>query len=430
MRIHLTALGCRLNEAELENWAEGFRDRGHSISNDFSDADLIVLNTCAVTNEAVKKSRQLIRRSHRRNPMSKLVVTGCCASLDPELKDKITAIDLLVTNVEKDRLVDIVGNHLSAEAAPNICADPGEMPLFLRGRNRAFIKIQDGCRHRCTYCIVTVARGPERSRDARDIIGQICRLSSRGVKEVVLTGVHVGGYGSDNNSNLYTLIKTILAETDIPRLRLASVEPWDLHEDFFGLFENERLMPHMHLPLQSGNDEILKRMARRCNTSNFARLVEQARISIPDFNVTTDVIVGFPGETDKRWEQGLDFIRRMGFPHIHIFPYSPRDGTAAASMPEQIHPDTKRNRCKQLHDIALDLKRKYLERQPGKKYQVLFENLNPASGNGFYSGYTPNYLRVLIPRADGGDGITNQIKQVTITGLTEESDGLTAEPST
>ena len=429
MRIHLKALGCRLNEAELENWAEGFRGRGHSISNDTRDADLIVLNTCAVTSEAVKKSRQLIRQSNRHNPLAKLVVTGCAASLDPRLKDKIGAIDLLVTNSEKDSLVDIVSDRLALEAAPNIGADPGEIPLFLRGRNRAFIKIQDGCRYRCTFCIVTVARGRERSRNPADIIGQINKLSLRGVMEVVLTGVHVGGYGSDNNSSLYKLLKSILAETDIPRLRLASVEPWDLQEDLFELFENQRLMPHMHLPLQSGHDEVLKRMARRCNTDNYTRLVEKARMLVPDFNVTTDVIVGFPGETDRHWEQGLDFIRELGFSHIHIFPYSPRDGTAAAAMPDQVSHEAKKERCKQLHGIALEMKREYLETQPGKTYPVLFENLkhDPEDGGGFHSGYTPNYLRVQMPQRNEDDRIGNNIRSVKITGLTPKHDGLAAE---
>ena len=432
MRIHLKALGCRLNEAELEHWAEEFRGLGHTISNDSRDADLIILNTCAVTNEAVKKSRQLIRRSHRRNPLSKLVVTGCSASLDPGLKDKLAEIDLLVANSDKDRLVDIVDDRLALEASPNMGTGPGEMPLFLRGRNRAFIKVQDGCRHRCSFCIVTVARGPERSRDAGDIIEQINKLSLRGVKEAVLTGVHVGGYGSDNNSNLYQLLKSILVETDIPRLRLASVEPWDLHEDFFGLFDNERLMPHMHLPLQSGNDEILKRMARRCNTSNFARLVEKARALVPDFNITTDIIVGFPGETEQHWERGLDFIRQIGFSHIHIFPYSPREGTAAASMPGQIDHEITRDRCKQLHGIAAELKRKFLERQYGKIYPVLFENFRRIQEGSvrFLSGYTPNYLRVSMPRANGDEYIRNQIFMVKITGLNSEYDGLAAEPLT
>ena len=248
MRVHLKALGCRLNEAELEIWAEDFRRQGHTITDNSREADLIVLNTCAVTNEAVKKSRQLIRQAHRSNSMSKLVITGCSASLEPELEQKISGIDLLVPNHEKDRLVDIVSRRLALEATPGIGTDPDEIPLFLRGRNRAFIKIQDGCRYRCSYCVVTVARGAERSRTEEAIIGQINRLHARSVKEVVLTGVHVGGYGSDIDSDLYTLLKKILAETSIPRIRLASVEPWDLHENFFELFDNNRLMPHLHLP--------------------------------------------------------------------------------------------------------------------------------------------------------------------------------------
>ena len=427
MRVYLRALGCRLNEAELENWAEQFRDRGHSISNDGDAADLIVLNTCAVTNEAVKKSRQLIRQAHRSNPSSKLVVTGCSATLDPDLERKMSAIDLLVANHEKDRLVDIVSARLAPEAAPRIATDPGETPLFLRGRNRAFIKIQDGCRHRCSFCIVTVARGGERSRPVRDIIEQINRLHARGVREVVLTGVHVGGYGSDLDSSLYKLLQTVLAQTSIPRLRLASVEPWDLHEDFFELFANRRLMPHMHLPLQSGHDRVLKRMARRCNTAHFRELVSRARRLVPDFNVTTDIIVGFPGETDEYWRQGLSFIREMEFSHIHIFPYSRRAGTAAAGMPDQLDDVSRRERCRQLHELARELKQACLERQVGKRLAVLFENARAdrASGTVQYSGYSPNYMRVALPARDAGP-IANELVQVQITGLTPTRDALTA----
>jgi threonylcarbamoyladenosine tRNA methylthiotransferase MtaB len=427
MRVHLKALGCRLNEAELEKWAEDFRNRGHTISADCREADLVVLNTCAVTNEAVKKSRQLIRQAQRSNPLSKLVVTGCSASLDPELDKKISAIDLLVSNHEKDRLVEIISNRLTLEATPGISTDPGEMPLFLRGRNRAFIKIQDGCRYRCTFCIVTVARGAERSRTAGEIIEQINRLHAQGVKEVVLTGVHVGGYGSDLDTNLYDLLKQILADTSIPRIRLASVEPWDLHENFFALFDNARLMPHMHLPLQSGHDQILKRMARRCNTAHYHQLVSRARGLVPDFNVTTDVIVGFPGETDEHWQQGLAYIREIGFSHIHIFPYSPRAGTAAAEMPGQIDREVRQARCRQLHRLAQELKRACLERQSGRVLPVLFESCrrDGASGAHMHSGYTPNYIRVTLPQEHGADPVSNEIIPVKITGVTPAGDALT-----
>lgn len=431
MRIHLKALGCRLNEAEIETWADDFRRQGHSISADCHEADLIVLNTCAVTNEAVKKSRQLIRQAHRSNPMSKLVVTGCSASLEPELEQKISAIDLLVANHEKDRLVDIISKRLTLEATPGINTDPDEIPLFQRGRNRAFIKIQDGCRYRCSFCIVTVARGAERSRTTEQIIRQINQLHAWSVKEVVLTGVHVGGYGSDINSSLYTLLKTILTETSIPRIRLGSVEPWDLHEKFFELFDNSRLMPHMHLPLQSGHDQILKRMARRCSTDHFRKLVTRARRLVHGFNVTTDIIVGFPGETDEYWRQGLAFIREIGFSHIHIFPYSQRAGTAAASMPEQVDHEIRRERCRQLHDLAQELKRDYLERQMGKVLPVLFENSrhNPDTGTHFYYGYTPNYIRVVLPKTHSTKHVSNEIIPVKITGLTPEHDAVSVHPA-
>ncbi len=332
MQIYLKTLGCRLNEAELESWAESFQSKGHNIIDDPDHADLLVVNTCAVTQEAVKKSRQIIRRTHRNNPSAKLVVSGCYASLDKNIQQDIPGIDLLVNNQQKDQLVDVTLNELNFETMPVLSTEPGEASIFRRGRNRAFIKIQDGCRYRCTFCIVTVARGNERSRKESEIIKDINQFYQQGIQEVVLTGVHVGGYGSDIDSSLYKLIKTVLSDTDIPRIRLASVEPWDLPEDFFSLFSNERLMPHMHLPLQSGSDSVLKRMVRRCKTNDYKKLIQQARYKIPNFNITTDIIVGFPGETEEEWQESINFIEEIMFSHIHIFTYSKRDGTKAASL--------------------------------------------------------------------------------------------------
>ena len=191
--------------------------------------------------------------------------------------------------------------------------------MFSRGRQRAFVKVQDGCRYRCTFCIVTVARGEEHSRAIADIVEEINALQQQGIQEAIITGVHLGGYGSDNNSNLLELIKAILAQTTIPRLRLGSLEPWELPDGFFELFKNPRLLPHLHLPLQSGSDSVLKRMARRCKTAEFAEIVATARAEIPYFNITTDIIVGFPGETEAEWRESLAFIAGIGFGHIHIF---------------------------------------------------------------------------------------------------------------
>ena len=334
MQVALTALGCRLNEAELERWGAGFQAAGHRLTQRVEEADLVVVNTCAVTGEAVKKSRQLLRRARRRNARAKLVVSGCYATLQPEIA-RDEDIDLVVSNADKERLVAIVGQKLTLEAAPDETAQAPAAALFARGRNRAFVKAQDGCRHRCAFCIVTLARGAERSRPSEDIVAEINGLRRQGIREAVLTGVHLGGYGRDLKTDLPALIERVLAETTLPRLRLGSVEPWALNERFFSLFDNPRFMPHLHLPLQSGSDAVLRRMRRRGGSAAFAALARAARERVPDINLTTDVIAGFPGETDEEWRETMAFCRRLEFSHIHVFPLFPADrhsggGTAGA----------------------------------------------------------------------------------------------------
>lgn len=399
MRIRLKALGCRLNEAELETWARDFQAAGHRIVGEEQVGDVLVLNTCAVTGEAVRKSRQLIRRLHRDNPAAKLVVSGCYASLQPGEAAQLPGVDLVVDNADKSRLVELATRELDLPVMPALASEPGEAALFARGRSRAFVKVQDGCRYRCTFCIVTVARGEERSRSVADIVDEINALHADGVQEAVLTGVHVGGYGSDTGGSLPELIRAILRDTDLPRLRLASVEPWDLPEDFFTLFENPRLMPHMHLPLQSGADSVLRRMARRCRTADFAALVQQAREQVPGFNVTTDTIVGFPGETDEEWRETLEYVARIGFGHLHIFSYSPRAGTKAARLPNPVPAEVKKTRSRELHALGARLKRAHLEAQLGQTATVLFESdghpVDNSDRNRFF-GYTPNYSRVAV----------------------------------
>ena len=421
MQVHLKTLGCRLNEAELESWGERFQQHGYSLTREPEAADVLVVNTCAVTQEAVKKSRQLIRRIRRNNPKAKLVVSGCYASLDQTIQTDIYGIDLLVHNRDKDQLVDIAINELNLETMPAISTEPGETGLFKRGRNRAFIKIQDGCRYRCTFCIVTAARGDEHSRTPEQIINDINQYHQQGIQEAVLTGVHVGGYGSDIDSNLYQLIKTILTETDIPRLRLASVEPWDLHHDFFSLFENKRLMPHSHLPLQSGSDTVLKRMARRCKTDDFSNLVKQARQSVNNFNVTTDIIVGFPGETEAEWNASLDFIQKIRFSHIHIFTYSQRAGTKAATLDNQVDKNIKRQRSKQLHELVRNLHRDFLNNQLGQQANVLWETKNE---DNVWTGYTENFTRVET-RLNEAMNLENKITPVTIDALADNNQNCT-----
>lgn len=398
MQVHLSALGCRLNEAELQNWATSFQKVGYSLAASADAADLIVLNTCAVTAEAARKSRQTVRRFHRSNPEARMVVTGCYASLEPEKLEQIMGVDLVVDNADKDVLVDKVKDVLDMPVMPEFATEPGESALFARNRERAFIKIQDGCRYRCTYCIVTVARGEEKSRSIDDLIDEINQLHAEGIQEIVLAGVHVGGYGSDIDSSLYELVQHILERTEMPRIRFASVEPWDLGENFFELFANPRLMAHMHLPIQSGADSVLRRMSRRCRTEDFEQLVNDARTQVPGFNVTTDVIVGFPGETDEEFEQTMAYIEKLGFGHIHIFTYSDREGTKAARLPNKITKDVKKERSRRLHELAAELKAKELKAQIGQTVPVLWESSNQqvSTDTQRYFGYTPNYHKVAV----------------------------------
>ena len=395
MKIHLKALGCRLNEAELEQWSNVFSREGHRVIKDASEADVVVVNTCAVTTEATKKSRKLMNRLHRENPQSKLVVSGCYATLEEADVAARLGVDLVVNNQDKDLLPEKVMEAFSANTMPLIAMDSDESSLFQRGKQRAFIKIQDGCRYRCTYCIVTVARGEERSRALLDIVDEVNTLHQQGIQEVVLTGVHVGGYGSDNGSSLFELVKALLDDTDMPRIRFASVEPWDLPESFFNLFENSRLMPHMHLPLQSGADSVLRRMSRRCKIADFSDLVQQARNAIPHFNVTTDIIVGFPGETEEEWQKSLETVEAIGFGHIHIFSYSSREGTKAAGLPNQINNDLKKSRSQTMHLLADKLKTRFHQAQLNNTVDVLWESQKPiGEGQVHYSGYTPNFCKV------------------------------------
>ncbi len=416
MKVHLKSLGCRLNEAELEQWSQQYIAQGYSISGSAEDADLLVLNTCAVTNEASRKSRNLINRLQRNNPRAKLVVTGCHSSLNAQQTADTKGVDLVIPNQQKPALATISLDKLHLSTKPRTPA-PDDIALYSRGRHRAFIKIQDGCRYRCSFCIVTVARGDERSRSVEEIVEDIRRFDEQGINEAVLTGVHVGGFGSDNESSLFELVEKILADTDIQRLRFASVEPWDLPDHFFSLFNDKRVMPHMHLPLQSGSDTVLRRMSRRCKTQEFSALVDKARSHVDGFNVTSDIIVGFPGETEQEWQQTMKFVESTGFGHLHIFPYSPRTGTKAARLDDQIDTQTKRRRIKELTELANAMKKTSLQKAINTTQAVLWEKPSKqADGQIIYHGYTPNFHRVKTV-VSGNNSLEHQVTDTNITAI-------------
>ncbi len=423
MRVNLQALGCRLNEAELQTWARQLQGQGHLVTADPEAADLVVVNTCAVTAEAVRKSRKLLRRARRANPGARLVVSGCLASLEGNALARAQDIDLLVLNRDKDRLVTITTQAFDLDAMTQGTLEQATDPLFVRGRQRAFVKVQDGCRHRCTFCIVTLARGEERSRPIAEVVEEINRLGTEGVKEVVLTGVHLGGYGNEGRGDLSTLIRAVLAGTDMPRIRMGSLEPWDLSAGFWELFADRRLMSHLHLPLQSGSDSVLRRMARRCRTRDFARLTETARKRVADFNLTTDIIVGFPGETQAEWQQTLSFVESLGCSHLHIFAYSPRAGTKAATMPGQVGDRIKKDRSRQLHALGRRMKREILEHFVGRRLPVLVEGHYGDSPESEWFGYTPNYLPVRVG-IDAAEDPTNRILDLRLTAVHEDGEHL------
>jgi len=392
MKIFLDTIGCRLNQSEIEMMARQFRAAGHEIVATANDADMAVVNTCAVTNDAASVSRSTIRQIARAG-VNEIIATGCWTTLQPNEALKLPNVLKVVPNTNKDNLV---ANILDLQPSAFDVEPISRQPLpGLHRRTRAFIKVQDGCDNQCTFCITTVARGEGRSRTVADVILDIQSALAGGTKEIVLTGVHLGSWGYDFNSHLSDLIKAILRETDVPRLRLSSLEPWDLSTDFFSLWDDKRLMPHLHLPLQSGCESTLKRMARKTTPQSFRELVSAARAIMPDVAITTDIIAGFPGETEDEFAQTLDFVREMNFAGGHVFTYSARPGTGAAKMKGQIKPELRKKRNHILTGLLEESARSYREKFVGRQMSVLWESTSEMGDSGWQmEGLTENYLRV------------------------------------
>jgi len=390
MKIYLDTIGCRLNQSEIESMARQFRAAGHEIVISPNGADMAVVNTCAVTTEAASDSRGKIRQIARAG-VGEIVATGCWVTLQPGQANALPNVSRVVTNDRKDHLVADALNEQIFDIEPIIREPlPG-----LHHRTRAFIKVQDGCNNHCTFCVTTIARGESRSRPIADVISDIQYALDGGTKEIVLTGVHLGSWGQDLNMHLRELVKSILRETDVPRLRLSSVEPWDLDVDFFALWEDARLCQHLHLPLQSGCDVTLKRMARKTTSASFRELVEAARQIMPDAAITTDIIAGFPGETEDEFAESLTFVKEMNFAGGHAFSYSSRPGTGAARMNDQIRPEVRKER-NAIYRAAFDESAKvYRQKFIGKNLSVLWESATQFDERGWQmEGHTGNYLRV------------------------------------
>jgi len=402
--VALDSLGCKLNQAEIQSLARKLEAAGYKVVAPDAQADIFILNTCTVTHVADRKSRHLLRQARRRSPKARLIAVGCYAHRSPADLEKIDGVELVLGNDRKTDLPDLLKDPTLQPPAPF----PPARPHTAR-RTRAFLKIQDGCHNYCAYCIVPYVRSNEYCVPADDVLAQINDLLAEGCQEVVLTGTEIGDYQS-GEVNLTGLISRILSETTLPRLRLSSLQPYHISPELVELWQDVRLCTHFHLSLQSGSNSVLKRMKRRYSTSDYTKAVELICKKVPDVAITTDVIVGFPDETDVEFKESLGFCRSMQFARIHVFPFSPRPGTAAATMPNPLPDSLKKERSNQMLALSKQSVIAFHERFIGKTLDVLWEQ----QSGGFWSGLTGNYIKVYI---ESSKALANRITPVRLVKL-------------
>ncbi len=383
LTVALQTVGCKLNQAETELLAHQFLQAGYRLVDPDSAAAVYVLNTCTVTHVADHKCRHLLRSYHHRYPQALLVATGCYAERAPEELSRIEGVGLVVGQKDKARLIEVLSSWLPHPRTLSALEDQGLASL---GRTRTLVKIQEGCNRSCTYCIVPQVRGRARDVTENEVVGQVKARVEQGYQEVVLTGTQIGAYGR----GLARLLKRLLDETGVKRLRLSSLEPEDLSPDLLQLWESGRICRHLHLPLQSGCDSVLRRMGRHYTTEEYRQKVNLAREFIPDLAITTDVMVGFPGETEEEFQESYEFCRQVGFARIHVFPFSERPGTPAAKLSGKVTGLEKRRRKEEMLKLARLSAREFCRRFLGRKLEVLWEGQK----NGLWFGYTDNYLKV------------------------------------
>lgn len=411
--VRFVTLGCKVNQYETNAMAQKFLEKGYQIieeitpENEDIKPDICIINTCTVTNMSDRKSRQMLRRMKEKNPSTIVVAVGCYAQVAKEELSKIPEIDLVLGNNEKVEIVkhveEYTNNHINNVELDDVMyskefSDFGDVTYT--EKTRAVIKIQDGCDRFCSYCIIPYARGRVRSRKPESIISEITQIASKGIKEVVITGIHIASYGKDfamskddklANYRLIDLLEEINEIQGIQRIRLGSIEPLLITEEFVERLKKlEKICHHFHLSLQSGCDETLKRMNRRYTTEQFKEIVRLLRNAYSDVNLTTDIIVGFPGETDEEFNKTYQFLKEIKFYKMHVFKYSPRKGTKASVMLNQINGDIKEERSKKLIELSDRNEIEYNNSYIGKNVEVLFEE----EKDGMYKGHTPNYIMV------------------------------------
>lgn len=408
MKVGIYTLGCKVNTYESEYITSLFKERGYEIEDFHKDCDIYVINTCTVTNQSDRKDRKIINSV--KNKDACVVVCGCF--VESSKNYDYDGVDVIIGNYNKSKIVDLVEEHLKTKKQIVERCDIRKVPFEdmeiknIETRTRAFVKIQDGCENYCSYCIIPFVRGKCRSKDKDTVIREITNLVDSGYKEIVLTGIHTGNYGVDLNIKFSYLLEEILKIPNLKRLRISSIEITELDEKFLKLLENRILCNHLHIPLQSGSNKILKLMNRKYTKEEFLEYVKKIRKIRPDIALTTDVIVGFPNETDDDFQESMEFIKKINFAKIHVFPYSKRDGTKAARMTGQINGSIKKERTKKLLELSNHLEEAYYQNNINKKEKVLIEKIE----QGYAYGHTSNYLYLKLK----GNYQKNNIYEITI----------------
>lgn len=417
------ALGCKVNQYESEAIAELFAEKGYDIVGIDEEADVYIINTCTVTNFGDKKSRQLIRKVKRQNKNAVVAVVGCYAQTAPQELMQVEGVNLVIGTKDRAKIVEMVEHYDAARGVENHVSDIMKERVFeplsiqkLANRTRAYLKIQDGCSQYCSYCIIPYARGPIRSREPQDVIAEVKRLAENGFKEVVLTGIHVASYGKDRrDTSLLEILRQVHEVAGIERIRFSSIEPNVVTEEFAQAIAGmPKVCDHFHLSLQSGCDKTLKEMNRKYDTEKYRQAAATLRKYLPEVALTTDIIAGFPGETEEDFQASYDFAEEIGFAKIHAFPYSPKRGTPAAARKDQLLNAVKAERSHRLIELSDQMADAFIQKYVGREVEVLFER---AIGEGVYEGHTTNYIKV---RATAEADLTNRICMTRITKAEKE----------
>ncbi|MDQ2087289.1 tRNA (N(6)-L-threonylcarbamoyladenosine(37)-C(2))-methylthiotransferase MtaB [Herbivorax sp. ANBcel31] len=412
-------LGCKVNQYETQAITNIFENAGYNIVDFNKKADVYLINTCTVTNLSDRKSRQMIRRAKKLNGDSIVVVVGCYAQTAPEEVSKIEGVNLIVGTKERSKIIDYINEIETKKKKINVVEDIMNERSFeefgsgiYKERTRAFIKIQEGCNQFCSYCIIPYARGPIRSRSEKNVVEEVKKLLNFGYREIVLTGIHIGSYGKDKKTtSLIELIKKVHEIDGIERIRLGSIEPNLISEDFVNTIKNlKKMCPHYHVSLQSGCDSTLERMNRKYTTLEYKKSISTLRREIEDVAISTDVMVGFPGETTEEFEKTYKFLDEISFSGMHVFKYSPRKGTPAASFESQVSPSKKEERSNRLFQLSKEKTVEFNKRFIGDVMPVLFEQ-KVNYKHGYIEGFTPNYIKVLCK---GDENLKGQIVNVSL----------------